>query len=467
MRRTYWADRGDLLGRRQFVERVIAVCAPSLSAFPRDAGPAETETDGADTVEPRLREPGVLLNYDAATPREALTKDLTRGEAVWPLCVTRRPESLRTSVLEYVLTGRRTGAVVRLPADNPVRFSPSEEGLGEDIYDIQVAAWEERFVTMQRFPWHFSAYGKAVIPQLRFGVCQSIPPTASDADIEQLVASMKDLHVDAVRMDFLWQSIETRKHEYSFSAYDAIASRITSEGIRLLPILGYGTEWSNSSNDGEEQFHPPEEPLDYQDYVARTVEHFSGAVSIWELWNEPNVPFFWRPQPDSKAYLDLLRAGYIGVKYADPTAVVLLGGLTGNGLDPIVQHSVPKDFLKDLYDSDGGRFFDVINVHPYVHPYEGKSFLSERLDRTRSVAASYGDADKPVWITEIGWPRELGGREVQADWVRTVYSLGIPVFWYNLRDNPFEPWNFGLMDTDHAPQPAYDAYKQLAEDGDR
>jgi len=383
-----------------------------------------------------------------------------RGEAVWPLRVTWRDDSLRTADLEYVLTGRRSGGTLRLPANDPVTFSPAKERLAADIYDIRVVVRDER--REFRFPWHFSAYGKPSIPEFRFGVCQFILPSASLADVDRLIFLMNDLHVETIRMDFRWQFIEPRQGVHVFSEYDAIASLITSAGIKILPILGYGTEWSNASNDTEPHSYPPDEPLYYQDYVARTVEYFRDRISIWELWNEPNVRFFWRPEPDSKAYLDLLRAGFIGVKYEDPNAVVVLGGLTGNGLYSIPEHGVPSNFLKDLYDYDGGRFFDVINVHPYCHPYGGRHPLEGRLGETRKLATSYGDIDKPLWITEIGWPRELVGRSAHASWVKTVYSLDIPVFWYNLRDEPGDYYNFGLATADYSPVPAYHAYKEVA-----
>jgi hypothetical protein len=460
MRRVHRADRNERIGRRTFLERSLSVCAPAFLARSDDGRDPILGIGDVAVERSGRREPALLLNYDDTTPREALTKDWTRGEAVWPLRVTWRDDSLAGAELEFVLTGRRTGATTRLPASGPVSFSPAAEGLAADIYDILVLARRERRAF--RFPWHFSAYGTPAIPELRFGVCQSIPAPAGPAEVERLISVMQDLHVEAVRTDFLWQLIEPRDGVYAFADYDAIASGITSAGIGILATLGYGTRWSNANNDDETQFYPPDDPLAYQDYVARTVEHFSGVISIWELWNEPNVQFFWRPEPSSKADLELLRAGFIGVKYEDPGATVVLGGLTGNGLNAIVQHGVPQDFLKDLYAYDGARWFDVLNVHPYYHPYDGIPGLESMLEGTRRVATEYGDRDKPLWITEIGWPRELAGSEAHASWVKNVYSLNLPTFWYNLRDRPGDWYNFGLVSADYSPEPAYYAYKEMA-----
>ena len=73
---------------------------------------------------------------------------------------------------------------------------------------------------------------------------------------------------------------------------------------------------------------------------------------------------------------------------------VYLGGTAG----------VPMDFIEAIYRNGGGAFFDAMNVHPYNHPYAPEGDLDKKLENLRALMAKYGDAEKPIVITEHGWP---------------------------------------------------------------
>jgi hypothetical protein len=45
-----------------------------------------------------------------------------------------------------------------------------------------------------------------------------------------------------------------------------------------------------------------------------------------------------------------------------------------------------------------------MNIHPYSHPYAPEGDLDRKLETLRALMAKYGDAEKPIVITEHGWP---------------------------------------------------------------
>src|SRR3954470_8154716 len=159
----------------------------------------------------------------------------------------------------------------------------------------------------------------------------------------------------------------------------------------------------------------------YTTFIHTAAAHFKGQVAGWEVWNEEDAPKWWtgmaplddaHPDRDASAYAPLLKAAYSAVKSADPSAPVVLGGLTGNDYK----------FLQSVYDNGGAGSFDVVAAHtdtacadgsPYGYfrdapggPISQWSFLGYRS--IHDVLAAHGDGDKKIWLTEMGWSSYTG-----------------------------------------------------------
>jgi polysaccharide biosynthesis protein PslG len=97
------------------------------------------------------------------------------------------------------------------------------------------------------------------------------------------------------------------------------------------------------------------------------------------------------------------------------------------------------------------------------------------VEAVRTIMDTHGDTNKPLWLTEIGWsdaPDSMGAptvnQEEMAAYVKAVYSTPLPanvIFWYNFRNifaNSTDPeHNFGLVNADFSPKPAFKAYAAL------
>ncbi len=229
-------------------------------------------------------------------------------------------------------------------------------------------------------------------PKNPYGACEHVTRGEPAA---RTCAMLRQAGIGWVRSDFDWRSIERKPGEWNFTAFDKIVGECEAEGVQLLPILGYSVPWA----------HPAHEHLDaWGGYVKRVIEHYGRRLPVLEVWNEQNIPGFWK-EPNPTNYLALLRRTYEVVKAHDPELRVSFGGTAG----------MPFGFIEEVYKLGGAKYFDLISVHPYTHPGAPEGRVDRDLEKLRAIMAKYGDAEKPVWITEVGWPTtkpQLGDGDV-------------------------------------------------------
>jgi hypothetical protein len=118
-------------------------------------------------------------------------------------------------------------------------------------------------------------------------------------------------------------------------------------------------------------------------------------VRYWQFWNEPSLEFFWSDKGWPKDYVALVRAARARVKAADPGARIVLAGLPNR--------SWPE--LEKVYKLKARGLFDVVAIHPFTARVTG---ALEILRRNRAVMRRYGDAKKPLMVTELSWTSARG-----------------------------------------------------------
>ena len=229
--------------------------------------------------------------------------------------------------------------------------------------------------------WVLSLGANAAAAGGPYGACAHI---TRDEPPARTCAMMRQAGMGWVRSDFDWRSIERKKGEWDFSHFDNVVSACEAEGMQLLPILGYSVPWAS----------PAHEHLDaWDEYVRRVVGRYGRRLPVVEVWNEENLSGFWH-NANPTNYLALLRRTYETVKRVDPSVRVAFGGTSG----------VPFPFIEEVYKLGGAKYFDIMNIHPYSHPERPEGSLDTNIEKLRAMMAKYGDAEKPLWITEIGWP---------------------------------------------------------------
>jgi len=187
------------------------------------------------------------------------------------------------------------------------------------------------------------------------------------------------------RVDWDWRVCQKKKGgAFDFSKYDKIVEADEARGITVLPIVYGPPSWA----------YPAWQNLDgYAAFVRETVRRYGKRIPVIEVWNEANIPIFWK-DPNPTNYLALLKAAYTAAKEGNPSVRVALGGTSGWA----------HGFIRSLYALGAKEYFDIMNVHPYCYPNPPEEPLRKGFSELRKIMTEYGDANKPIWFTEIGWP---------------------------------------------------------------
>ena len=301
-----------------------------------------------------------------------------------------------------------------------------------------------------------------------------------DKDIPSLIQAMRDAHVQSVRMGVRWTSVEPERGKWNWDKPDSVVRQIRAANIEILCGLASVPAWASgidpSQQTGFWDCYAPKDMKDWSTYVGKVVGRYKKDIHYWEVWNEENGLDFYKPAPDAKAYVEILKAAHDAIKAADPKATVVLGGLQMNGIIPNPWSTLKvENFLQQIYDVGGKPYFDVVNIHPYVAaaPNEGPEYCARLVRDTVAVMRKNGDGGKPLWITETGLPTGSGvTEEMQAQHLEGIYrELGkIPevkaIHWFELRDYP-KPIcggeeSMGILAGDGRRKPSFDMYRKLA-----
>ncbi len=298
------------------------------------------------------------------------------------------------------------------------------------------------------------------------------------AYINNRLDQMVDLGVTWVRFDIEWSYIQPQsKDEFQWENYDVLIQAIKAHKLEPLGLVIFTPAWAREADCTGGVKCPPKDPQEFATFMGHLASRYKKQVKAWEVWNEPNNVGFWATGADCKAYTELLKATYPSIKKANSNALVITGGLA-----PVTTSSVNMtqvDFVRCMSAEGAQGYFDALGDHPYTFPKlpsEGSNAWSQ-MNTLRNIMISYGDANKKIWLTEVGAPTHgpdpywYVSEEKQAEIVEDALELHQnydwvgPLFWYSLIDEGTSPTTienfFGLKDFDGNVKPAYTRLKML------
>jgi endo-1,4-beta-mannosidase len=307
-----------------------------------------------------------------------------------------------------------------------------------------------------------------------YSVTQKLATAAQSMDLQ------KRLGANAQRISVDWRWVEPSKDRYNWAKYDVLYSAALARGIRPVFMLLFAPSWTL---DGQcDQFqtdctYPPTRAHldDWREFVELFARRYPRMAGV-EVWNEPNMSWFWKPGPDPNLYMDLVREARAAVKSVDPGIPVAGGSIANTGTTNSTQMSL-VDFTRAIYREGAKSSLDAVSIHPYPNSLD-TGRITRNLDQVRGVLREFGDTGKPLWVTEIGLSSKGSGssfavtEKEQADGLVAIYrtlrqqpDVTVALFhtlvepiskWYA---NPADPRDqtvgFGVLRQDLTPKPAF------------
>lgn len=268
--------------------------------------------------------------------------------------------------------------------------------------------------------------------------------------------SMTTNGVRAMRTEFSqWRSVESKKGKYSFTHLDGYMKAVQDMDIEVVGMLGYNNPLYMDSGTG----NGPDSKgnIDgYAQYAKNMAMHFPDLENI-ELWNEPNI-FFWY-NPNARDYGYTAEVAYNEIKRVNPDVDVMICSVA----------SGDAKFMHDAMEDGLWANCDTISYHPYVRPSTVDEAMDVVIQQCQGSIMANGGWKVPI-CSEIGWPSNGTGmgitKEQQAHEYAKVFlveqSYGVPItIIHNTFDTAWEgssidPESFyGIVYPDFSPKPSY------------
>lgn len=342
----------------------------------------------------------------------------------------------------------------------------------------------------------------------------------NQSDQSSYVSLIENGGANSLRDSVYWQNVEPTQGTFDWSQPDDLVTEAATHHLHALLVIGAAPTWASGvPQAGQNQLWlPPASAATYGAFAGQVAARYGAGGTFWkanpdvpeylpaglELWNEENSASFWGGQsPDPQFYTSMVQDAYTSIKQADPGMTVVLGGLasfggyndvacTGrNGTGSTSTESNPLNYLQSLYADGIHGYFDAVGWHPYdfsngataaemlsYNLCSGWSQLDSTPVSARSLMTANGDADKQVWITEVGVPNCVTGatyecvspdqgaalatQEAQT-WQGLSWAGGF--YWYEIRDEQLGTQNmgsyFGAVSASGSSRQVYQALQQL------
>jgi len=194
--------------------------------------------------------------------------------------------------------------------------------------------------------------------------------------------------VKPIRLQSGWARTEKEKGVYDFSWLDDIVDNLRCRGLEPWLDLCYGnalyTELAKPvfgavgcppiMSEGEMQA--------WLNYVDATVRHFSGRITLYEIWNEPDGVFSWRHEEDDykvNVHDNVRNAREYGIFATETAKVIKAADANARVAAGSIAHLENLRYVNDILATGLYKYIDAITFHIY------SSFDGERQQAIESL----------------------------------------------------------------------------------
>jgi hypothetical protein len=300
--------------------------------------------------------------------------------------------------------------------------------------------------------------------------------------------------VGTLRQTFDWSYLRNGD-SLSWDMLDRFIGGAARRGIRILPVLFNPPAHLTTmpSPPPERGFWPTIDPATMGRYGAMLAARYgtNGSfwaahpniprlpVTSWQIWNEPNLEFYWRPTQDVRGYVAMLRSASEQIKAVDPAAEIVSAGLPNSRIATAIS---PFVYVRRMLRAGAAGSFDTLAVNGYAPT--GKRVI-KLVRRFRKLLNRNGARKIALRVTEFGWadrgpevprnsytagPRRQGkfiATALRGLWRARRYLKLKGVVYYSWRDQPVYEggrpfWGLytGLTRLDGSPKPALRTFQR-------
>lgn len=317
----------------------------------------------------------------------------------------------------------------------------------------------------------------------------------TEPEREQKLDHISALGARFIRLELNWEEVapanpqpgfnpaNPQEPEYNWGPLDRVIADVQAHGLTPFVDILDPPSWAQSPR-GAGLEYP--DPVQLSLFARAMASRYDGShpglpwVRYWEVWNEPNVSYFLKPQIQGarytsvESYRTMINLFSDAVHAVRPDDFVIAGELFPNGLRRTSSTAVaPLEFTRRVLCLSTGPKprrvcsaqvrADAWSMHPYTTG--GPSTLPANPDNVwianlQSLSALVKAAQRlgtlvsgaPVqtWVTEFAWdssppfaqgvPAALEGRWV-AEVLYRSWRAGVSVFsWFSLADEPVYSW---------------------------
>ena len=217
---------------------------------------------------------------------------------------------------------------------------------------------------------------------------------------------------NSARMEIPWPAVEPRQGAIDYAVlrrFRRYARAFRKTGGKVVVLLNGAPGWASVvPGDPSTSVAKTQTAVDgWAAYAGLVARFFKRTAAAFEVGNEPNATFSFKPgPPDPEHYLTLLRRAGAAVRAAAPRVPVITGGLAANlPYDPRVMS--PQNFLKALY-AEGMTpdDYDGLSIHAYPRIIDGVPQLDSgpfaMAFQDFRAGYEWRDPRAKVWLTETG-----------------------------------------------------------------
>jgi hypothetical protein len=284
-----------------------------------------------------------------------------------------------------------------------------------------------------------------------------------------------------------WSYVEKSPGRYSWKEFDTLIGAARRRGLRSIIILTDGNPLysgkarvSRTGSDGgaaHVEMLPAAPASDaairgFARFAAAAVQRYKGSDIVWEIWNEPDLDYFWPPKANAGSYVALASAACREMRKADPVAKIV--GPAAASM-PGWRDELGFGLIARVLGSPVGSCIDAISFHSYRiergrAPRSPESVMQDNVSAAAFIAGyrTAGQAALPMICSEWGYNTLEITRERQADYVLRTHLSNLlsgvgTTIWYEWRDSFKDrsdtEANYGLIDHDGYDKPAVRALR--------